>query len=63
MSLAKTSELADVGMWEFADVLRDMDILVIDYDDEELNRKINTARDLLICVQLSLSCDKFSSAC
>lgn len=47
LSLAKASELADIGIWEFIDFLGDMDIPVIDYDDEELDREINTAEWLV----------------
>jgi len=43
LSLGKACQLADTGMWEFIDFLGELGIPLIDYDDEEIEREIESA--------------------
>ncbi|MDM8522985.1 UPF0175 family protein [Desulfococcaceae bacterium HSG8] len=47
LSIGKASELSGMSKWDFIEYLSDNNIPVIDYDDDEISRELETAENIV----------------
>ncbi|ODS32764.1 MAG: hypothetical protein SCARUB_02084 [Candidatus Scalindua rubra] len=47
LTLGKASELAEMDLWRFVDVLNDLKVPVIDYDKDELAEEFKIVKEIL----------------
>jgi len=46
LSLGRASEFSGLSKWDFTEYLRDNDVSVVDYDQDEMNHELETADNL-----------------